>query len=303
MCVIFIKYEFFQMSHTCCNQFVHIVCLTKDFVPLILEESRDEMYSYVASLVKSNGGQFIARSGTSNHIHLLLNIPTDLSLSDMMRQVKAFSSKWYRQKYNTAFAWNEGYLAFTVSPESIDKVKAYLSTEESRHEKSSVEEEMISFLRFHDIPLNPQYLFKSTYTRLVYHLIWSVKNREPLLEKSFQHDLHNFLKGELENHGCKFHAIGNVSDHIHMLIESPSKVTTADIVMKLKSSSTNIIRDQNPKLSSFCWQEGFGVFSVGKAALKNVIDYVNNQEQHHHEFTYANEIQQLIKAASPGVLT
>lgn len=283
------------MGHTFYNQFVHTVFATDYPNSLILEDCRDSLYAYITGIVKEVGGQLIARAGTSDHIHLLLNIPTHCSISDLLGKTKGSSSKWFRQKNgNLNFGWSEGFAAFTVSPESINNVKQYFASENKRHLTYSVHDELGSFLNIQEISYKPQYLTKTTYTRLIYHLIWSVKNREPVLDKAFQNELHTLIHKEIQKQKGNLYAVGNVNDHIHLVVKCPGKLATADLVGKLKTTTTNFIRSQHLKLRNFSWQEGYGVFSVGKPALENVIAYVNNQEQHHKIHSFDDEWKKFV---------
>jgi REP-associated tyrosine transposase len=133
---------------------------------------------------------------------------------------------------------------------------------------------------------------------LVYHLVWSVKDREPLLEKAFQQSLHEKIRHTIQEKGGKLHAIGNVYDHIHLLVECPSKVATADLVNCIKTTSAHFIKAQNPKLRNFGWQEGYGVFSVGYPGFVPAKIYVNNQEDHHKVQSFEEEWQHFLKALS-----
>jgi len=145
----------------------------------------------------------------------------------------------------------------------------------------SVEDELIEFLNFHKLSFKPQFLTSSTYSYLLYHIVWSVKNREDLIPKSIQGDLHKKIQDELETIRCTLHAIGNVEDHIHLLVQATTTISTADLVQKLKTTTAKFINTQTPNHHAFSWQKGYAVFSVGKPALKAVLAYVNNQEAHH----------------------
>jgi putative transposase len=208
-----------------------------------------------------------------------------------MRQIKSCSSKWFREKDNkhTSFGWNEGYAAFTVSPSSIVKVKKYLSTEENRHIGNSYEDELVKFLKIQEIKFNSQFLTNTTYTKLIYHLVWSVKNREPILNKDIQPTLHQCVQQCVQKNGGKLHAVGNVADHIHLLVECPGKISTSSLMQSLKTSTTHLIRSHDRKHAHFSWQEGYGVFSVGKPAIEIVSNYVENQENHHNTNSFEQE--------------
>jgi REP element-mobilizing transposase RayT len=135
----------------------------------------------------------------------------------------------------------------------------------------------------------PKFLTNTTYTRLIYHLVWSVKNREPLLNAALKIPLHQCIQQDVQKNGGKLYAIGSVADHIHLLVECPSKISTASLVQNLKTTTTHLIKSQDRKLDCFCWQEGYGVFSVGKPAVEPVKDYINNQEKHHSTNTFEQE--------------
>jgi REP element-mobilizing transposase RayT len=287
--------SFAVMSHTLNYQFVHLLWPTKDLFPLIVEDSKSSLLSYLAGIMKRLGGLPLASSGTSNHVHLLAKIPTNLSISELLRQLKACSSKWYRHKNNQhfEFGWSEGYSAFTISPASIDKVKKYLACEQERHKKRAFQDELVSFLKLQEIEFNSQFLINTTYTRLIYHLVWSVKKREPLLDISFQVPLHQSIKQEIRRSGAKLYEIGSVVDHIHLLVEVTSTISVSNLMQNLKTTTTHLIKSKNEKLANFCWQEGYGVFSVGKPALEVVSNYVRNQEAHHSQKTFEQELNWL----------
>lgn len=247
--------------------------------------------SYLFGILKGIGGRLLAGSSTSNHVHLLAHTPTDNSIAEFIRKIKSSSSKWYRETDNkhSTFGWNEGYSAFTVSPSSIDNVKQYMANEKDRHANSSFEDELLGFLRYQEIEFNPEFLTNTTHSRLIFHLVWSVKDREPALSSSIQIPLHQYIQHEIQNSGCKLLAIGNVSDHIHLLIESTTKITLSELVQNLKTKTSHLIKSHDKKLHTFSWQEGYGVFSVGKPALQTVKNYVNNQEHHHSNTTFDQE--------------
>ena len=295
------------MSHSIRNQFIHLLWATKDLAPLIIEDSRISFIPYLSGILKNLGGLLLVGSETSNHIHLLINAPTNLSIAELLNQIKSCSSKWYREEnknknsnINSIFNWTDGYSAFTVSPSSLDNVEKYLKGESQRHKTRSFQDELTNFLNFHNIHFNPQYLTNTTYTQLIYHLVWSVKNREPYLEAILQAPLHQRIKHEVEKTKSKLHAIGNVADHIHLLIECSSKISTASLVQNIKTATTHLIKTLNGKNSEFCWQEGYGVFSVGKPAFETVLRYVNNQEQHHKDKTFDQEWNGFLEMNSVG---
>ncbi len=85
------------------------------------------------------------------------------------------------------------------------------------------------------------------------------------------------------------YSIGSVAYYIHLLIECSSKVAVATLVQTLKTKTTHWIKSQDRRLAGFCWQEGYGVFSVRRPALETVLNYVNNQKEHHRVNTFEEE--------------
>lgn len=289
------------MSHIINYQFIHLIWPTKDLKPLISSDTQSSLLGYLTGIIKGVGGILISSGGTSNHVHLLVNVPTNLSLSELLSQIKSCSCRWYREKYKAPqlqqyqqnqtplFGWNEGYSAFTVSPSSIANVKEYLALDQHRHVKESFEDELIGFLKTQEIQFNPKFLTSTTYAKLVYHFVWSVKDREPMLDIALQAPLHERIQQEIEKEGGKLFAIGNVADHIHLLMECTSKTVICNLVQNLKTTTTHLIKSKGNKCTSFSWQEGYGVFSVGKSAFETVKNYVNNQEAHHKLNTFEHE--------------
>jgi len=280
------------MSHTFSRQFVHIVFGIKNLNSSIPTKHQSSLYGYITGIIKRLGGFLIARSGTSNHIHLLVNTPTSMAISKFLCQLKAGSSKWIHQKggSNLNFDWEDGFAAFSVSLESIPKVKQYFLREESRHSTYPFEQELVSFLNIHEIKFDPRFLTKNTHTQLLYHIVWTVKNREPLLGQSIKTLLHDKIRKEVQGCCGKLHAIGNVNDHIHILIDCPSHLATSCLVQALKTKTSSIINKfQNSRMGKFGWQEGYGVFSIGRPALEVVTNYVLNQEEHHKFQSFEDE--------------
>lgn len=113
------------MSHFINHQFIHLLWATKNLNPLIFSDSKAPLLAYITGILKGLNGLLIASSATADHIHLLAKTPTDISVAELLRQIKACSSKWYREQYSQhlAFGWNEGYSAFTVSTDSIERAK------------------------------------------------------------------------------------------------------------------------------------------------------------------------------------
>jgi len=288
------------MAHSCRNQFVHLMWATKNLKPLIIDDPKTSLLPYLSGTIKNLGGSLLIGSEASNHIHLLVNSPVDLSIAEFLQKIKSLSSKWYRERVeiDAKFNWNEGYSAYTVSTNSIEHVNNYFSTESHRHQTLSFDNELIRFLKLHEINFNPKYVSCTTYTQLNLHLIWAVKHRSSLLDKSIRPLLFQKIRQDAIAKGCTIHAIDGIEDHIHVLLECPNIISTASLVQMLKTSSTHFIKSFDKIFSNFGWQEGYGVFSIGRPALESVKNYVNNQEEHHKCKSFDQEWAEFLQKVS-----
>ena len=105
-----------------------------------------EIRSYIGGIINQRGGQTIAINGTSDHVHILCNMPKDKSIADFVRSIKSFSSRWYNSRGFGKMQWQIGYAAFSVSKTNIDKVKEYILHQEEHHRKMTFEDEMLKYL-------------------------------------------------------------------------------------------------------------------------------------------------------------
>lgn len=117
------------------------------------------------------------------------------------------------------------------------------------------------------------------YWRLHYHLIWATYKRLPLLTEANHKLLYGTLYGKADELRAIIHALGNVEDHIHVVVSIPPKIAIADCVKHFKGASS---REVTRVLGQdFQWQAGYGALSLGGRSLPNVMAYANHQAQHH----------------------
>jgi len=121
-----------------------------------------------------------------------------------------------------------------------------------------------------------------THWRLFYHLVWSTKDREPLITQTRQTIIDRSINVYSEEAGAKIHAIGMMADHVHVVISIPPSVAISDLVRRFKGGSTHAI-GEHEGARTFRWQPQFGIYSFDEARLESVVDYVRNQQRHHAE--------------------
>ena len=135
----------------------------------------------------------------------------------------------------------------------------------------------------------------STYTQILYHIVFSTKNREPSLLKENREQLFRYIWGISQKHNCFLIRINGVEDHIHLLIRLHPSVALAALVKDIKMSSHKFIKDQNLFPDFISWQEGYGAFTYSIKAKNKLINYIKNQEEHHKDVSYKDELISLLE--------
>ncbi len=144
------------MSHT--HLLYHLVFATKDRAPLIAPAWEDELYAYLGGIIRNHNGVPIEINGMPDHGHVFARLHPSVALSDMMRELKASSSKWVRRNHLPEFAWQRRYGAFTVSESSADAVRKYIREQKIHHQKHTFEDEYVSLLQKHNVEFDERYV-------------------------------------------------------------------------------------------------------------------------------------------------
>ena len=140
---------------------LHLVFSTKHREPWITADIAERLYPYMGGIVRAENGMLYDIGGVEDHVHLYLRWRPDESVSDLMRTVKARSSKWVHDTFPKlgAFAWQEGYSVFSVSKSQESAVKAYIADQEEHHRTRTFEDEFRSLLERHQIEFDDKYLW------------------------------------------------------------------------------------------------------------------------------------------------
>ena len=128
------------------------------------------------------------------------------------------------------------------------------------------------------------------------HLIFSTKNRAPVLTEPVCSDLAAYMGGVLRQIACPSLATGAAADHTHVLFRQSKNVALAAIVQEVKTGSSKWLKTRDKALASFHWQNGYSAFSVSASRLDAVRTYVVNQRAHHGEVSYQDELRALLRA-------
>ena len=147
------------MSSTHLSLHYHLIFGTKDREPWIAQSWRGRLHAYLGGVIREMDGVAEAVGGMADHVHLLIGLKATHRLSDVLRDLKRASSEWVHVNIPLpAFAWQEGYGAFTVSASNREEVASYIAWQEERHRKRTFREEYVEFLRKSGVEFDERFL-------------------------------------------------------------------------------------------------------------------------------------------------
>ncbi len=132
-----------------------------------------------------------------------------------------------------------------------------------------------------------------SYWRLHYHFVWATCERAPLITPNVELVVHQIMFAKARELGLVLHAVGGVSDHVHVVASLPPVRCVAEIVKQLKGASSRAVHLSAGAESGFRWQAGYGALTVGGASLTHVIAYVRRQAEHHANGTLVRSYEQV----------
>src|SRR4051812_15751967 len=136
----------------------------------------------------------------------------------------------------------------------------------------------------------------STYLSLHYHLVFSTKSRQPLIDAAWRARLHEYLGGTIAALGGFSQRVGGVVDHVHLLVGLKATHCLADVLRELKKASSVWVHEQIGE-RGFAWQEGYAAFTVSATARAAVRQYIAHQEEHHRTRSSRDELLDLLAKA------
>ena len=134
----------------------------------------------------------------------------------------------------------------------------------------------------------------NTYTQIHIHFVFAVKFRQCLIQNNWKEELYKYISGIIQNNNHKLIIINGMPDHIHILIGMRPTQSISDLMKDVKQFSSKWINEKKFINSRFEWQEGYGAFSYSKSQLENVINYIENQEEHHKKKTFLEEYKETL---------
>jgi len=132
-------------------------------------------------------------------------------------------------------------------------------------------------------------------SQIILHIIFSTKNRSPLIKEDIIHELHAYLATTAREKGWECYRVGGVEDHVHLLLRQPRADKLSDFIGHLKRNSSKWMHTKGAKYQDFAWQDGYGAFSIGYSQMESVIDYIDRQKEHHQKWTFQEEYKLVLQ--------
>lgn len=131
-------------------------------------------------------------------------------------------------------------------------------------------------------------------SRVLIHLVFSTKNREPCIAADVRPRLHGYIVGILDHLKSPSIQTGGVADHVHILFALGRTITQAQIVEEVKTGTSKWMKADGG-VPGFSWQAGYGAFSIGESQVETVVRYIQNQEEHHRKSTFQDEYRKFLE--------
>lgn len=147
------------MSDTSGNILLHMIFSTHGRLPRIKSDFRADLFAYLGGIIREMDGTALIVNGAADHVHMLLRIRPAQSSAQVMRVVKANSSRWVHKKRDPKFAWQTGYDVFSVSESNVAAVTKYIAEQEEHHRKHSFQEEFVAFLVRNSVAYDERYIW------------------------------------------------------------------------------------------------------------------------------------------------
>ncbi|WP_418788865.1 IS200/IS605 family transposase [Leyella stercorea] len=149
------------MAQSLSKVYIHLIFHIKTTSPAIRTEDINRLHSYIGQIVNTTGSVDIRVGGVEDHVHVLFLLSREMSLSNIIEEIKRNSSRWIKSlaPYYRTFAWQGGYAAFSVSQSIINKTLQYIDRQREHHKKCSFADEYKAFLKLYNVKYDERYVF------------------------------------------------------------------------------------------------------------------------------------------------
>lgn len=150
------------MANTYSQIYIQIVFAVKGRQNLIAKENREELHKFITGIVTNREQKLLSIFAMPDHVHILVGMKPSISISDLVRDIKAGSSKFINDSkwINGKFNWQEGFGAFSYSKSNLDNVVKYILNQEEHHKKRTFKDEYLDFLKKFEIEYDEKYVFE-----------------------------------------------------------------------------------------------------------------------------------------------
>jgi REP element-mobilizing transposase RayT len=132
-------------------------------------------------------------------------------------------------------------------------------------------------------------------SQVILHVVFSTKDRHPWLDLTIRPRMHAYLATLCRDCDCPTYRVGGAVDHVHIATRLARTLSQAELLEKIKKTSSAWIKTQGEQYGSFFWQGGYGDFSIGWSQLEELVRYIDRQEQHHRTQTFQEEYRSLLQ--------
>jgi putative transposase len=149
------------LSHTFVNALFHCVFSTKGRRQLITAPLQQRLWPFMGGIARENGMKALTVGGVEDHAHVLLSLPTTISIAQAVQRIKGGSSKWIHETFpeHQGFAWQEGYGAFSIGVSQVDDTVSYIRSQAEHHRRKTFQEEFLAFLKRHGMEYDDRYVW------------------------------------------------------------------------------------------------------------------------------------------------
>jgi putative transposase len=134
-----------------------------------------------------------------------------------------------------------------------------------------------------------------TYSQLYFHVVFSTKDRVARIEPHWAVELYRLMGGLVRDQGGRLLAAGGMPDHVHLLMSLRPSPSLSEVLKVLKGTSSRWVNERDPGAATFCWQEGYGAFTVSPGALVATRRYIDHQAEHHRVVSASEEWADLLR--------
>jgi REP element-mobilizing transposase RayT len=149
------------MAQSLAKVYLHAVFSTKNRVPVLADEWREELFHVLGGTANNLGCQSLIVGGVTDHVHMLFQLGRTISIAEAIGKIKSTSSLWVGQNRSelTDFHWQAGYAVFSVSQSNVEAVREYIRNQEEHHRKRTFQDELRELLRRYEIDFDERYVW------------------------------------------------------------------------------------------------------------------------------------------------